>query len=102
MMAIGIKSRYVIRLIIMESTIIGFIGSLIGILISAVIIVVLNRVGLTYTPPTSTTLVTIHPLINPPFMLLSFVLGVLSAIAGSIYPARKVLQVNPVDALRAI
>jgi ABC-type antimicrobial peptide transport system permease subunit len=35
-------------------------------------------------------------------MLLSFVLGVLSAIAGSIYPARKVLQVNPIDAMRIV
>jgi len=102
MMAIGIKSRHVIRLIIMESTIIGFIGSIIGIFISTVIIVVLNRVGLSYTPPTSTTLVTIRPLINPSFMFLSFLFGVLSSIAGSIYPARKVLQVNPIDALRII
>jgi putative ABC transport system permease protein len=102
MMAIGIKAVHVLRLIVMESTIIGLIGSIIGILISAVVIVILNKVGLTYAPPMSTSLVTIHPLINSPFMLLSFVLGVLSSIVGSIYPARKVLQVNPVDALRTI
>jgi putative ABC transport system permease protein len=102
MMAIGIKSRHIIRLIIMESTIIGFIGSFMGILLSAVVVVILNKVGLSYKPPVGTSSVTIYPLINQPFMLLSFVLGVLSSIAGSIYPARKVLQVNPVDALRTI
>jgi putative ABC transport system permease protein len=102
MMAIGIKSRHVIQLIIMESTIIGFIGSLLGILISTLLIVSLNMVGLSYKPPAGASSVTIYPLINQPFMLLSFVLGVVSAIIGSIYPARKVLQVNPVDALRTI
>jgi putative ABC transport system permease protein len=102
MMAIGIKSGHVIRLIIMESTIIGFIGSLMGILLSALVIVVLNRIGLSYKPPAGADLVTIYPLINASFMFLSFVLGVLSAIVGSIYPARKVLQVNPIDALRTV
>ncbi len=63
--------------------------------------VILNRVGLSYQPPMGMDLVTIYPLIDLPFMLLSFVLGVLSAIIGSIYPARKILQVNPIDALRS-
>jgi len=100
MMAIGIKARDVMRLIIMESTIIGFIGSLIGVLLSAAVIEFMNRVGMSYQLPSATALVTIRPLINLSFMLLSFGLGVLSAIVGSIYPARKVLQVNPIDALR--
>jgi ABC-type lipoprotein release transport system permease subunit len=86
----------------MESMIIGFIGSLMGILLSAVVIVILNRVGLSYQPPMAMDSLTIYPLINSPFMLLSFVLGVLSAIVGSIYPARKVLKVNPIDALRTV
>ena len=100
MMAIGIKAKDVVSLIIMESTIIGLIGSLIGVSLSAAVIEILNRMGMSYQLPSATALVTIHPLINLPFMLLSFVLGVLSAIVGSIYPARKVLQVNPIDALR--
>jgi putative ABC transport system permease protein len=102
MMSIGIKAKHIIRLIFTESAIIGFLGSLLGIIISTIVIVILNRVGLSYMPPKSTSYVTIYPLITPPFMLLSFVLGVLSAIAGSIYPARKVLQVNPVDAMRIV
>lgn len=100
LMAIGIKSRHIIQLIVMESTIIGFIGSLTGILLSVGVVTALNRLGLEYNPPGSTDLVTIYPLINVSFMFLSFLLGMLSAILASIYPARKVLQVNPIDALR--
>ena len=100
LMAIGIKSRHIIQLIVMESTVIGFIGSLTGILLSAGVIMALNRLGLDYEPPGSTDLVTIYPLINTSFMFLSFLLGLLSAIVASIYPARKVLQVNPIDAMR--
>ncbi|MFC2173755.1 ABC transporter permease, partial [Acidobacteriota bacterium] len=99
MMAIGIKTKQVTRLIIAESFIIGVIGSILGILISLAIIMILNNTGLNYKPPTGTTLVTIYPLINPKFMLLSLVLGVLSAVFASIYPARKVLQMDPIEAL---
>lgn len=102
MMAIGIKYKHVIKLIIMESTIIGSIGSFIGVLLSAVIISILNNTGMSYKPPTGDDLVTIYPLINSTFMVFSFVLGFLSAILGSIYPAMKVLQVNPIDALRTV
>lgn len=102
MMAIGIKARHVIKLVFTESMIIGLVGSLIGILVSALVIVVLNNVGLTYRPPQSEGFITIYPLINPSFMILSFFLGVLCSIAAAIYPARKVLQVNPIDALRSI
>lgn len=102
LMAIGIKAKDVILLIIMESTIIGVIGSLLGVLLSAIIIIILSKVGWTRSLPQTNIVVTIYPFINAPFMLLSFMLGVLSSILASIYPARKVLQVNPVDALRTI
>jgi len=100
MMAIGIKAKHVIRLIVMESTIIGFVGSLIGILISVLFILILKNIGLTYTPPGGSSPLTIYPLFSQSFMLLSFILGVLSAIIAAIYPAKKVLQMNPVDAIR--
>jgi putative ABC transport system permease protein len=102
MMAIGIKYKHVIKLIIMESTIIGSIGSFVGVLLSAVIISILSNTGMSYKPPTGDDMVTIYPLINSTFMVFSFVLGFLSAILGSIYPAMKVLQVNPIDALRTV
>jgi putative ABC transport system permease protein len=102
LMAIGIKAKDVTLLIVMESTIIGVIGSLLGVLLSAIIILILSKVGWTRSLPQTNTLVTIYPFINAPFMLLSLVLGVLSSIVASIYPARKVLQVNPIDALRTV
>lgn len=101
MMAIGIKAKEIIRLLVTESMIIGLLGSLSGIAISAVIIMILGRAGLTRTPPESTAPITIYPFISRPFMLLSFFLGILSSVAASVYPAGKVLRLNPVDALRS-
>ncbi|MBW2194267.1 MAG: ABC transporter permease [Deltaproteobacteria bacterium] len=100
MMALGIKGRHVIKLVVTESMIIGFVGSLIGILMSVLVITILSGTGLSYTPPQAASPVKIYPAIDLAFMFLSFVLGVLSSIAATIYPARKVLQVNPIDALR--
>jgi putative ABC transport system permease protein len=102
MMAIGIRSGHVIRLIIVESAILGFMGSILGALISMVIIWILHNTGMSYKPPAGEYLVTIYPLINFGFILVSFILGILSAILGSIYPARKVLKVNPIEALRTV
>jgi putative ABC transport system permease protein len=102
MMAIGIKSRHVIKLLVTESAIIGFVGSFSGVLLSAIIITILNKTGMNYKPPAGEVVVTIYPLINATFMLLSFILGIISAIIGSIYPASKVLKVNPIDALRIV
>ena len=102
LMAIGIKAKEITLLIVMESAIIGIIGSVLGVLLSAIILIILGNVGWARNLPQTNTIVTIYPLINAPFMLLSLVLGVLSSIVASIYPARKVLKVNPVDALRNV
>lgn len=102
MMAIGIKAKHVIGLIVVESTIIGVIGSFLGIVFAAAILMILNNTGLNYKPPTGQYLIAIYPLVNTTFMFYSFVFGVLSAIFGSLYPASKVLQVNPIDALRTV
>jgi putative ABC transport system permease protein len=99
MMALGIKGGHVTRLVVTEGMIVGFVGSLLGIVISGLVITILNYTGLRYTPPQGANPITIYPFVSPPFMLLSSVLGVLSSVAASVYPARKVLQVNPVDAL---
>jgi putative ABC transport system permease protein len=102
LMAIGIKTKEVILLIVMESTIIGVIGSVFGVLLSLIVIIILGNVGWTRSLPQTNTFVTIYPIINIPFMFLSMVLGVISSIVASIYPAKKVLKVNPVDALRTV
>jgi putative ABC transport system permease protein len=100
MMAIGIGSKHIIQLIMLESVIIGFVGSLLGVILSSGVILLFNQTGLNYRPPASPDLVTIYPLIDFSFMFLSFLLGIVSSVIGSLYPARKVLQVNPIDALR--
>jgi ABC-type antimicrobial peptide transport system permease subunit len=76
-------------------------GSLVGIIVSAVIISILGRVGLTRTLPESIAPITVYPFVSPRFMFASLVLGVVSAVVASIYPARRALAVNPVDALRS-
>lgn len=102
MMAVGIKPGYITRLIVVEGMMIGLLGSLVGIMASSAVIVILGAVGLTRTPPGSLVPVTINPFISWPFMMVSFGLGILSAVVASIYPARRTLEVDPADALRGV
>jgi putative ABC transport system permease protein len=102
MMAVGIKARYITGLIVAESMVIGLIGSAAGTLASAAAILLIAGSGLTRTPPGSLVPISIRPVISPLFMLATFGLGIASAVAASIYPARRTLDVEPADALREI
>jgi putative ABC transport system permease protein len=102
MMAVGLKPGYITRLIVVEGMLIGLLGSTAGVLASIAVIVILGGVGLTRTPPGSLAPVTIRPFISWPFMMVSFGLGILSAVVASIYPARRTLEVDPADALRSV
>ena len=101
MAAIGIKPGDISRLIVTEGMVIGIIGSLAGLALGAGVITVMGRVGITRMLPESTAPVTVYPLIGLRFMGLTFLLGVASSVIASVYPVRRALEINPVEALRS-
>lgn len=100
MMALGVRRRAVMGLFLYESGVIGLLGSTVGVGLG-LLFVRLGGVGF-HMPATAVAgELTIYPIASPPFVLGTFIAGVLLAILAALYPARQAAHMNPVDALRA-
>ncbi len=91
--AVGAPTGAILREFVIEATLLGAIGGLIGLSAGALLVVVLNA----QTAGSGTTVF----LLTPMLLLRSFVFAtVLGAIAG-IYPALRAARLDPVTALRS-
>ncbi|HPN30851.1 MAG TPA: FtsX-like permease family protein [bacterium] len=100
--AIGLRRFKILKQFIAEGILLGCMGSIIGVIISAAISFSVNAAELTWIPPNyaNEMLLSIH-LFTIPWFLPSIVAGII-AVAGiaSIIPANKAANMNIVDALR--
>ncbi len=106
LMAVGMSKIRIFFMIMFETIFLSLVGGVIGMSISAVLIGYYNINGITFSGldeafekfgyPT-----TIYPELEPTvYFTLSFLI-ILTGIIASIYPARKALKLNPVEALRS-
>ncbi|RMF90544.1 MAG: ABC transporter permease [Methanobacteriota archaeon] len=96
MKATGAKSIHVLRMIVVESGIIGIIGGGIGVLMGYVISLGINRAAEQYLGPNVlTTAVTMELALFA--LTFSFVVGIISGV----YPAYRAAKLDPVVALRS-
>jgi len=102
MMAIGAKRRFILQMFLYQSTIIGLIGAILGVVLgasgSAFVIQVLN----TYMRDLGGTAFTgsIPLSFSYQWFGIAVIFGVLTGIAAGVLPARKAAKMDPVVALR--
>lgn len=102
--ALGLRQRHILAMVLFESGLIGFIGSLIGVtaglLLSwylAVHGIVLNETA-TGLPIAVKSVV--YGQLNPLAVVRSFLIGTAAALASAYFPARKATQIDPAAAMR--
>lgn len=101
MMALGNRHRDVLGLIVVESALLGLIGSLIGVLIGAALAVGISAIGIPMPPPPNSNVGYIASIrVIPSELILGFSIGLIATVAASFVPARRVLRIQLVDALR--
>jgi len=91
--AVGVQKRDVLRTLVVESTLLGVIGGLVGVLCSiaaALVLWYVSPIGLD---------VVLHPS-NAVFLVVAFAFGVVTSLASGLYPAWKAANLEPVEALR--
>ena len=92
--AVGVQKEDVLRLILTEAALLGIVGGVVGVLLSAGV-----AVGLWLAIP-EVTLSTILAARNGGYLALGFAFGIIVSVLSGAYPAWKAATDRPVEALR--
>jgi putative ABC transport system permease protein len=108
MEALGLKSREILTMFIIEGTFLGLVGSFIGAVAGGALTKYLSVVGIDYTQVVQSTIeeVFMNPVIYPVYnienVIFGFILGTIVTTLTCIIPARRAAKMEPHDALRNI
>ncbi|MCL4516792.1 MAG: ABC transporter permease [Firmicutes bacterium] len=102
--ALGLKRRKVIALILLESGMIGVIGSLIGLILGLAMSWYLVNHGIVLNDtarglPISVKSV-VYGQLNPVAVVRSFLIGSIAAVVSAFFPARRAARIEPAAAMR--
>jgi putative ABC transport system permease protein len=95
MRAVGIHRRDVLKLILTEATMLGVVGSVVGALLSAVVVGALWW----YVPEIELSVVLVPS--NAGYLLVAAGFGIVTSLLSGLYPAYRAANERPVDALRS-
>jgi len=105
LMAVGMNRRKIFIMIMLESIFLSIVGGFAGMVVSEVVIAITGKTGINlmkYSEGMEAIGYSAHlfPTIDAQFFITTTILIVLTGIISSIYPARKALKLNPVEAIR--
>jgi ABC-type lipoprotein release transport system permease subunit len=105
LMAIGMNRRKIFLMIMLESIFLSIVGGFAGMAVSEVVIAITGKTGINlvkYSEGMEAIGYSAHlfPTIDTQFFITTTILIVLTGIISAIYPARKALKLNPVEAIR--
>ncbi len=107
LMAIGMNRRRIFKMIMMETIFLTFIGAAAGMLAGWAITEALGKTGIRFAGwgegfEAIGFAARVYPVMTIEFLLFTTVMVIITAIISSIWPARKALKLNPVEALRTV
>lgn len=105
LMAIGMNRKRIFKMIMFETIFLTIIGAVAGMLSGWAIISVLGKTGIHFSGwgegfEAIGFAARVFPVITPDFFIFTTTMVIGTAILSSIWPARKALKLNPVEALR--
>lgn len=102
--ALGMRRSDIVRLIVFEGLVIGLIGAAIGGVLGTGIALWIEQVGIDVSAAAKGIEMPFQGLIYPDwklmYTLISAVLGMITAVLATLYPARRAIQQTPAEAIR--
>lgn len=100
--SLGLKRSGVRTYFLLEGSIIGIFGATLGVVLAIITTVIINNIGLMWTPPSTSDAValTFHLLDSPMFIFSIWMFLVTISIVSTLLPAIKASKMQIVDALR--
>jgi ABC-type lipoprotein release transport system permease subunit len=105
LMAIGMNRRRIFKMIMLETIFLTVVGAVAGILSGWAITEILGKTGIHFTGwgegfEAIGFAARVYPVVTLEFFVFTTIMVIATAIISSIWPARKALKLNPVEALR--
>src|SRR5262249_10871704 len=101
MRALGNRSRHVLAQILVETTVLGLLGSLIGVATGMLAAWAISTVGIPMPPPPNSDLGYVAQIRNVPEIVVSaFLVGTIAAVLAGIMPALRAARMPVAEALR--
>ena len=97
--AMGTTPSTITKLFLTEGLMLGIFGATVGSILSFIIVLSINAVGISFSFGRQDTL-TLNPTLSINEVLVVSIIVILISLIASISPARKAANLNPVDALR--
>ncbi|VAX10590.1 hypothetical protein MNBD_GAMMA25-306 [hydrothermal vent metagenome] len=97
--AIGVRRAGIKWLFSVEGGVLGMIGSMVGIIMTLLVHYLIKAMALTFTPPSSTAVVTLNVQLDMGFMLVLSLLLILLALLSAFFPAKRAASSAIVDTL---
>lgn len=102
MMAVGNRSTYVFRLIVLESSLLGLVSAFFGVIIGVALAALISAIGIPMpAPPNANLGYTGHIEIIPSVIIMAFLVGVAATVLGALLPASRVSKTPVIVALAA-
>lgn len=101
MLALGLRQRQIFILVLLENTLLGMLGSLLGIIAGTALASIVSSIGIPMPPPPGSSIGYIASIRLVPWTLIMAVLtGAIASILAAILPACRASRLQIVDALR--
>lgn len=99
--ALGDRSRVIFQLVLVENTVLGLAGALLGLLLGGLLALLISAIGIPMPPPPNANLGYVaHILLIPATLLMAFGVGLAATFFAALLPALRVSRTDIVTALR--
>ncbi len=105
LMTVGMNKKKVLRMILIETTLLSLTGGFLGLILSIVLIGWLGSTGINFASwaeglEAINYSALIYPEVTNQFYIVVTILVIVTAVIASIWPTRKAIRLNPADAVR--